>query len=212
MIQCAVRRDGTNSPFTIPSQISLPDLRTTVAEKLNLFPDRVILRYRLDSDKAKDGVTSIQTSDELDFFKARLRALTVPPRLTNGKPSTRPIKKVVVYFEAMDIDDQGTGSGNARSSDNGCAAVCSIVTHIFKLTIFPSATSVQMCGQWQVAKQRLSMQRRLRPSREQMSMKRWSESCRNVGHASGIRKGLKAQHIVIPRQGAAFATRLRILT
>lgn len=142
MIQCAVRRDGTNSPFTIPSEISLHDLRTTVAEKLNLFPDHVTLRYRLDSDKQKDGATSIQTSDELDLFKARLRALVVPQRLTNGKPSTRPIKKVTVYFEAVGVD--GQGNGNAGSSGDGRAAVCSIViqVRIFKLTIPLTTTSI----------------------------------------------------------------------
>ncbi|KAG8219221.1 hypothetical protein J3R82DRAFT_47 [Butyriboletus roseoflavus] len=70
MIQCAVHRDGTNSPFTILSEISLCNLHTTIAEKLKLFPDCIILWYWLDSDKQKDGATSIQTSDELDLFKA----------------------------------------------------------------------------------------------------------------------------------------------
>ncbi|KAF8834427.1 hypothetical protein BDN67DRAFT_985326 [Paxillus ammoniavirescens] len=115
-----VCQDGTNSPFTIPSEISLRDLHTTVAEKLNLFPDRVVLRYWLDSDKQKDGATSIQTSNELNLFKARLRALIVPQRLTNGKPSTRPIKKVTVYFEAIGVD--GLGGGNAGSSGDRNAA------------------------------------------------------------------------------------------
>ena len=151
MIQCAVRRDSTNSPFTIPFEISLRDLRTTVAEKLNLFLDRVTLQYRLDSDKQKDGATSIQTIDELDLFKARLRALIVPQRLTNGKPSTRPIKKVTVYFEAVGVD--GQGNGNAGSSGDGCAAVCNIViqVRISKLTILLTTTSIQMYGQRQVA-------------------------------------------------------------
>jgi hypothetical protein len=137
VIQCAVRRDGTNSPFTIPSEISLRDLCTTVAEKLKLFLDHVILRYRLDSDKQKDGATSIQTGNELDLFKARLRALVVPQRLTNGKPSARPIKKVTVYFEAIGVDSQG--NGNAGSSGDGRAAVCNIAiqVRIFKLTISP---------------------------------------------------------------------------
>ena len=45
MIQCTVCWDSTNSPFTIPSQISLPDLHTTVVEKLNFFPDYIILQY-----------------------------------------------------------------------------------------------------------------------------------------------------------------------
>jgi len=119
----------------IPSEISLHDLHTTVAEKLKLFPDHVVLWYRLDSDKQKDGATSIQTGNELDLFKAQLRALVVPQRLTNGKPSTRPIKKVTIYFKAIGHSVDGQGSGNAGSSGDRRTVVCSIIIHASSNTL-----------------------------------------------------------------------------
>lgn len=83
-IQRAVRRDGTDLLFQIRSNISLDSLRSTVAEKLNMFPPHVILRYRFDS---RGEATSIQTDNELDIFKSTWRALVLQQYL--GKPSTR---------------------------------------------------------------------------------------------------------------------------
>lgn len=115
MIQCAARRpDGSNSPFQVSSNILLDDLRHAVAEKLERFPDHVLLRYRLDSDKAKAGVTSINTDEELDIFKTKMRELILPQRLANGKLSTRPHKSVVVLFEDGNAGEN-TGAGNAKA-------------------------------------------------------------------------------------------------
>ncbi|KIK13386.1 hypothetical protein PISMIDRAFT_118975, partial [Pisolithus microcarpus 441] len=75
-IQCSVRRsNGANAPFEISSDASLDDIHLAVAQRLDRFPTSVSLQYRLDCNKAKDGFMSIQTLDELNMFKARLRDL-----------------------------------------------------------------------------------------------------------------------------------------
>ncbi|KIO09797.1 hypothetical protein M404DRAFT_930370, partial [Pisolithus tinctorius Marx 270] len=84
--------DGSNSPFEVSSNILLNDLCHTVAEKLECFPVHILLQYQLDSDKAKAGVTSINTGEELDIFKKRMGELILPQCLTNGKLSTQPWK------------------------------------------------------------------------------------------------------------------------
>jgi hypothetical protein len=77
----------------------LDKLRIAVAEILGRFPGLVMLQYRLSNDNAKIGYISIQTNEEFLLFKDRLRKLIVPPRLANGKASTRTPKAVLVYFE-----------------------------------------------------------------------------------------------------------------
>ena len=99
-ISAVVRRsDGTNSPLTVSCDTTLDQLRIDVGEKLGRFPGLVALQYRLGSDNPKVGAISIQTNNELQLFIDRLRKLIVPPRLANGKASTRTQKPVLVYFE-----------------------------------------------------------------------------------------------------------------
>lgn len=115
-IQCSVRRsNGANAPFEISSDASLDDIHLAVAQRLDRFPTSVSLQYRLDCNKAKDGFTSIQTLDELNMFKARLRDLIVPQRLPSGKLSTRAPKKVIVLFEDAGTDDTSAGHGDGLS-------------------------------------------------------------------------------------------------
>ena len=109
------RPDGANAPITVSSTTTLDNLRIAVAEKLGRFPGLVILQYRLSTDNTKVGAISIQTDEELRLFKERLRSLIVPPRLANGKASTRAPKAVLVYFqdassEAKDTLTASTGS------------------------------------------------------------------------------------------------------
>jgi len=119
-IQCAVRRsNGMNVPFEISSGVSLSQLRLVVSEKLGCFTDHLVLQYQLDSDKAKMGVTSIQADSELDIFLAKMRSMIVPPRLANGKPSTRAPKNVVVYFEdaaTTNVSNETHGNKKAMAS------------------------------------------------------------------------------------------------
>ncbi|KAH7923723.1 hypothetical protein BV22DRAFT_1130419 [Leucogyrophana mollusca] len=120
-IECtAPRPDGSNAPFKISSDITLDALRNVVAEKIERFPAHVRLQYRLDSDKAKTNATSIQNDEELDIFIGRIRALVVPTRLANGKPSTRAIKAVTVRFEDAGTKDISTTSsaGNGKKAIN----------------------------------------------------------------------------------------------
>ena len=88
------------------SEIMLNGLRHRIGEKLSHFPDAIQLRYRLDCDKAKDGMISIQTDDKFDLFLARLKSLVTPQRTAAGKPSTRQLKKFLVQFEDASFEDQ----------------------------------------------------------------------------------------------------------
>lgn len=91
-------------------------LRIAVAEKLGRFPGLVALQYRLSNDNAKIGSISIQTNEELLLFKERLRKMIVPPRLANGKVSTRTPKPVLVYFEdaSIEMKETPTSSGSKK--------------------------------------------------------------------------------------------------
>ncbi|KAI6009822.1 hypothetical protein PISMIDRAFT_106262, partial [Pisolithus microcarpus 441] len=123
-IQCAIcLPDGGNSPFKILSMVTLDELCITVSEKLHRFPGLISLCYRLDSDKAKFGAMSIQSEEELDLFKARMRTLIIPQCLPSGKLSTCPLKAILVFFEDVSTADaknpSTTSSGSkaaARSS------------------------------------------------------------------------------------------------
>ena len=106
----------TNAPITIPSTMSLDSLRIAVAEKLGRFPGLVVLQYQLSNDNAKIGAISIKTDEELVLFKERLRKIIVPPRLANGKVSTRTPKPVLVYFEdaSSETKETSTSSGSKK--------------------------------------------------------------------------------------------------
>ena len=111
-IQCAVcQPDGSNLPFEIPSTIALDELHDSVAKKLKHYAGLVLLQYRLDSNKAKVGTTSIETDTEFSIFKVKMRTLIVPQHLTNGKISTRPLKNCLVYFEDGGAE-HASGNGN----------------------------------------------------------------------------------------------------
>jgi hypothetical protein len=91
-----------------------------VSEKLGRFPDHVKLQYRLDC-KAKTAFTSLQSDKELDVFIETMRSLIIPPRLANGKASTRPMKAVTVYFDDVASDDDSIAP---ESTGNCSKAVC----------------------------------------------------------------------------------------
>jgi len=119
IISGVVRRlDGTNAPITVPCEVALDELRTVVAEKLGRFPGLVALQYRLGSDSAKAGAISIQTDNELQMFKDRMRKLIVPSLLSNGKPSTRALKPVLVYFEDSNNEQTETIKNTTNSKKN----------------------------------------------------------------------------------------------
>ncbi|KIK76600.1 hypothetical protein PAXRUDRAFT_781116 [Paxillus rubicundulus Ve08.2h10] len=74
--QCIARQpNGSNAPFEIPSTISLEELCSKVGRKMERFPDSIRLQYRLESDRAWQGATSVQNDKELDLFKAKMRAM-----------------------------------------------------------------------------------------------------------------------------------------
>ncbi|KAI5989600.1 hypothetical protein EDC04DRAFT_2912182 [Pisolithus marmoratus] len=102
-IQCCIQRSQgskvSSIPFAILSSITLEGLCEMVAEKLNRHARHIQLQYRLDSDKAKTLFTSIQSEEELDMFKDRMRPLIMPQYLPSGHLSTRLLKPVHVIFE-----------------------------------------------------------------------------------------------------------------
>ncbi|KAK2463990.1 hypothetical protein APHAL10511_004041 [Amanita phalloides] len=105
--------DGSNSPFTIESSISLEDLHNDVAEKLGRHPRVIQLWYKLTSNKAKAPATSIQSDEELEIFMDQMRVHLVPPRLANGKCSKRAPKNITICFE----DAAAVEGKKAESSD-----------------------------------------------------------------------------------------------
>ncbi|PFH45298.1 hypothetical protein AMATHDRAFT_9542 [Amanita thiersii Skay4041] len=72
--------DESNTPLTIPSDITFDDLHMAVAEKLQHFPALIQLRYKLASDR-------------------QMQPLIVPQKLSSGKISTHALKPILVYFE-----------------------------------------------------------------------------------------------------------------
>jgi hypothetical protein len=99
-----------------------------VAEKLRRFPGLLQLRYQLENDK-KAGATSIQSDEELNFFKEHMRALIVPRKLARGGMSNRVLKPVRVCFEdAADHDESGVKDARVAGKAGG-KKVC------FNLTI-----------------------------------------------------------------------------
>ena len=112
--------NGSNIPFIIRSDVTYENLHIIVAEKLRCFPGLLKLQYRLESDRAKAGATSIQSEEELSFFKDRMRGLIVPQRLPSGKISTRALKPVLVYFEDASEENVTNKAPPAASSKKVC--------------------------------------------------------------------------------------------
>ncbi|KIL54154.1 hypothetical protein M378DRAFT_19162 [Amanita muscaria Koide BX008] len=110
VIQCSVvNTEGSNIPFSINSTITLENLRTLIAEKLDQSEDAqaIRLQYRLDSDKAKMAPTSIRSQEELKIFVLKMRHLIVPPLLSSGKISTRKLKPVTTtLYKGETSEDQ----------------------------------------------------------------------------------------------------------
>ncbi len=112
--------DGSYSPFSLESSISLLDLRNVIAERFDRHPRIVQLRYKLSNDKAKAPTTLIQNEDELQIFVERMRSLLVPQRLANGRVSKRAPKNIIVYFEDPTAEgktaDCSDGKGKKKAS------------------------------------------------------------------------------------------------
>ncbi|KIK74557.1 hypothetical protein PAXRUDRAFT_175380, partial [Paxillus rubicundulus Ve08.2h10] len=119
-IPCFIlQRNRTNSPFEITSDISYNTLRIVIANKLgSTEPGLLQLQYWLDP-KSKQAATSVQSVEELNLFKARLRPMLVPPFLPSGKPSTRQLKNVSVYFEDKWIVNEFADPSNGKPSGKG---------------------------------------------------------------------------------------------
>ncbi len=129
------RSDGANAPITISSKTNLDQLRVAVAEKLDRFPGLVALQYRLSSDNSKARAISIQSNEELKLFKDRMRQLIVPPRLANGKASSRILKAVLVYFEdaSSEVKEISTSSGNSKKVLVFCCSAAVISYFLYRV-------------------------------------------------------------------------------
>ncbi|KIK79671.1 hypothetical protein PAXRUDRAFT_16216 [Paxillus rubicundulus Ve08.2h10] len=123
-IQCmAPHPDGSNAPFSISFTTTLNVLRDIVAEKMEWFPTLVHLQYCIDSDKAKQTLTSIQTTEEFTVFKGHLQSLIIPGRLPSGHMSTHAPKNPLIHFE-----DTSIGGGGPHTSSNKGGAKASGMT------------------------------------------------------------------------------------
>ncbi|KAF8546667.1 hypothetical protein OG21DRAFT_1490950 [Imleria badia] len=120
-IRCAVLQSQgmkiSQIQFQISSNVTLEELRTAVAEKLQWFPALVKLQYRLDC-KAKTAFTSIQSDEALEMFIETVQPLIVAPCLANGKPLTRPMKPVIVYFDDTASDSEDTLAAPAPTGNH----------------------------------------------------------------------------------------------
>jgi hypothetical protein len=113
--------------FQISSNVTLDELCNVIAEKLRRHPGFIKLQYRLDC-KAKTAFTSIQSNEDLEMFVKTVRPLIVVLLLSNGKPSTRPMKPVVVYFDDAASEDQSAGPA---PTGNHNKVVGQTFSHIF---------------------------------------------------------------------------------
>ena len=115
-----LQRNGTNSPFEITSGISYDDLYILIATKLgSTEPGLLQLQYQLDP-KGKQAVTSVQSVEEPNLFKAQLCPMLVPPLLPSRKPSTCQSKSVSVYFEdKWIIDEFSADPSNGKPGGKG---------------------------------------------------------------------------------------------
>src|ERR1700733_14225809 len=101
-------------PFSLESNTDFDALRIKIGGKLDTLPGLLNLRYRLNTEKAKQALTSIASADELSIFIDRMRALLVPQRLANGKVSTKALKAVSVIFQDGNQEDAAAQSGKSK--------------------------------------------------------------------------------------------------
>ncbi|KAK2462217.1 hypothetical protein APHAL10511_005764 [Amanita phalloides] len=130
-----VNIEGSNIPFSINSMITLENLQTLIAKKLDQSEDTqaIHLQYRLDSNKAKTAPTSIQSQEELEIFMLKMCHLIVPPLLSSGKISMCKLKPVTICFKnaaesAKEVTDLSKGMGkkpySAVTNKEGKEAHC----------------------------------------------------------------------------------------
>lgn len=180
--------DGSYSPFSLKSSISLSDLRNVIAERFDRHPRIVQLRYKLSNDKAKAPSTSIQNEDELEIFVDRMRALLVPQRLTNGKVSKRAPKNITVYFE----DPTAEGKTSADRSDGKGKKKVSVGPASFRHTGTDESHYMRLfCRMSQYLMWHRGHQRQLRKSD-----KRRLVNCRRDGAVNIIQRAQQKTHIV----------------
>jgi hypothetical protein len=118
-IDCITKNAKSNrmKPFTISSDISLEDLNTIVASKMDAFTDNLELQYRLViSDKPSNSAMDVTTESELRILIKRLRVLSVPQLLSSGKRSSKTLIPPTVRFERAgeELEEQPKGTGGSK--------------------------------------------------------------------------------------------------
>ncbi|KAI9571120.1 hypothetical protein HD554DRAFT_2239249 [Boletus coccyginus] len=116
VIPCVIRKsNSTNFPFDNESDITYEEPCDSVAAKLKCCSPALKLQYCLDPNNTKHAVTSIQSAQELTLFMARICPMLVPPHLANGKPSTCPLKNILVHFEDGSSDNKSANPPNLNA-------------------------------------------------------------------------------------------------
>lgn len=108
------------APFTIQSTISFDALLLFVAPKVGArFPGLMRLGYVVGESTKNSTYISLQSPEELKEFMDAMRPLIVPPKLSNGKMSTKAMKPIRVTFDDMElvasrVADQAASSGGSK--------------------------------------------------------------------------------------------------
>jgi hypothetical protein len=109
---------GRMKPYTISSDVSLTELVSTVASKMDVFAGGLELQYRfIHNDKPSASATDVTTKSELEILIKKLRVLSVPQVLPNGRKSSKALAPPTVRFERAgeELEEQvKSTSGNKK--------------------------------------------------------------------------------------------------
>lgn len=122
--------DGSCSPFSLESSVSLSDLHNVIAERFDRHPRIVQLQYKLSNDTAKAPSTSIQNEDELQIFIEQMRDLLIPQWLANGKVSKHAPKNITVYFENPTAEEKTADHLDSKGKKKAWVGPFFVILHM----------------------------------------------------------------------------------
>jgi hypothetical protein len=115
--------------YTIDSNVSLTELTDLVAKKMNVYAHGLELQYRfINNDKPSAVATDVTTEDELKILIKKLRLLSVPQILPNGKKSSKTLSPPTVRFEIA-----GEVMEEQIKNVGGIKKACGLPTNMFRI-------------------------------------------------------------------------------
>jgi hypothetical protein len=115
MMEITNMRMGIRKIEMFSSTISWDSLEERMGELLNIYLKNLRLQYRLSTDSSKSLPFDLASQQQLDALITLLRPLIIPPRLANGKKSTRKMKSVSVNI--FNKDDEPGSHTDEKVSD-----------------------------------------------------------------------------------------------